>query len=264
MLGSGDPDSFIREKGRDVFEKEVKGAISLIDYHFKYVFSRHDPRTDEGKSKIASELLDIIGKFKSDIQRNLYFKKLAERLQLDEKSVRGEFERKLKKYVKRSSGTNEGEPGVSREESQTEALLLGVMLEDNNYINVVKEAVGIEGFQTPQYKKITAKIFEIFEKTGSVNPDVLIDFLDGEEDINSISRFSMDTEKHQGTTQENKEKIVNDCIKKIKCLNVARKKKDLEAELKKAEKEGRTDIINSLLTEYQELEKCIRGLKGVD
>ena len=264
VLPKGDPDSFIREKGKDEFLKAVKEALPLIEYYFKRAFSRYDPKKEEGKQRIAEELMEIIDKIKSSTQQALYFKRLAEELQIDEKRIRsefsGQFRQQIKKYIFKKPVAKRDGALREREENQVESILLESILAEKELLLVARESLDLEDIGISEYKKIFTEIFKILDETGDVGAGVLMDRLDDERLVSMVSKFSMDKNEGDGSSVLifNRQKAFIDCMRKIKESSTLRRKRSIEAELRKAEKEGNVEEMNILLCKYQELEKCMR------
>ena len=118
----------------------------------------------------------------------------------------------------------------------------------------------LEDIGISEYKKIFTEIFKILDETGDVGAGVLMDRLDDERLVSMVSKFSMDKNEGDGSSVLifNRQKAFIDCMRKIKESSTLRRKRSIEAELRKAEKEGNVEEMNILLCKYQELEKCMR------
>ncbi|MGR5456747.1 toprim domain-containing protein, partial [Vibrio alfacsensis] len=49
-----DPDSFIRQNGKEAFETEVQNAMPLSDFMFSSLMQQVDSRTKEGMAKLST------------------------------------------------------------------------------------------------------------------------------------------------------------------------------------------------------------------
>lgn len=261
VLPSGDPDSFVRENGIEVFLKKVGESLLLIDYYFYRAFSRYNPDSTDGKVKITAELFPVLARVKNIVQRGIYLKKLAEELHLNEKIIYAEFERvtrERKGESRQEKLKDAGKTGINSSVAgggiRAEAILLKLMLDDASIVPKVKENLEVEDFKNLDYRKILNGIFDIFENCDIIDIKVLIDYLNDEGLASIVSSFSLESDLEC----EDKGKMLTDCIKRLKELSIAEKKKGIEEEIKKAEKEGRSDRLNSLLREYQELEQILR------
>ena len=254
VLDSGDPDSFVREKGAKAFFKKVDEALPLIDYYFHHFFSKHNPDSTEGKVKITAELFPMLKKIKNVVHRGIYLKKLAEELKLDEKMIYAEFERVSKGKKGEPKPEKPSDIKLPEQGSRAESILLKLMLDDCSLISTVRENLEVKDFKNLNYQKILTGIFDIFEKYGIIDIKGLIDYLNNEELASIVSSFSLEF----NLEHENRKKVLEDCIKRIKEQSLLEKKRKIEEEIKKVEKEGSADQLNLLLSKYQELEQISR------
>lgn len=257
VLPSGDPDSFVKENGVKAFLEKVQSSLHLIDYHFYQLFSKYNPDSTDGKVGIASELFPILARVKNIVQRGIYLKRLAQELQMDERVIYAEFERVNKK---KKWGLEEGLKDIGGREkkqylNQAEAILIKLIFEDNNLISKVKKELEIEDIRSPGYQKILKGIFDLLEKYDIINIKALIDYVQDENLSSIVSRLSLEPDLEF----EDREKAMKDCILRIKKLSIMERKREIESEIRKLEKEGRVEQLNLLLNKYQELERILRG-----
>lgn len=75
-----DPDSFIREKGKQGFDEYIAQAQSLSDFLFHSLLSKVDLSTKEGKSKLASLALPLFKQIPGDMLRIYLMNILGQKL----------------------------------------------------------------------------------------------------------------------------------------------------------------------------------------
>lgn len=90
VKGGKDPDE-VAQKNPSFWQKQVKEAVSVYDYFLDSAFARFDSKTGEGKRKISQELIPILAKAADSIVQSHYLKLLADRLEVDEESVKAEI-----------------------------------------------------------------------------------------------------------------------------------------------------------------------------
>ncbi|WP_298441468.1 DNA primase [uncultured Ferrimonas sp.] len=79
-----DPDSLVRQEGKDAFEVRIGQATSLSDYLFSHVMKQADMSNDEGKAHMAKLVTDLINKINDDSLRQVFGQRLARELAWDE------------------------------------------------------------------------------------------------------------------------------------------------------------------------------------
>lgn len=82
-----DPDEFIRKHGKAAFEELLTHAATLIDYRMNYVLAHADLSTIRGRIQALQEILPVVVKVETLAERNVYCKKIADALFLDEKTI---------------------------------------------------------------------------------------------------------------------------------------------------------------------------------
>ncbi len=88
-----DPDNYIRKFGTDDFIKLTKSSKNLFDYKLNKLSARFDIRTANGKASIAGEMLPTIARVNNAVLKSALVKKLAEKLSVDEDSIRQELKK---------------------------------------------------------------------------------------------------------------------------------------------------------------------------
>ena len=78
-----DPDSFIREKGKDAFLQLAKDSKSFSDFFLETIKKQDDLSTIEGRSMVAKFALPLINKITNDTLKQAYIKEVIDRVVLD-------------------------------------------------------------------------------------------------------------------------------------------------------------------------------------
>jgi len=87
-----DPDEVIREDP-EAWQRLLDEASPLVDYFFKAVTSRLDLTREEDKSVAAEQLLPLISEIEDGVERELYLKRLAGLVGVDERTLAGKAAR---------------------------------------------------------------------------------------------------------------------------------------------------------------------------
>ena len=81
-----DPDEVIRES-LETWHHLVVEALPLMDYFFKAVMSKFDLSRDEDKAFAAEQLLPLVSEIEDGVERELYLKRLAGLIGVNEKTL---------------------------------------------------------------------------------------------------------------------------------------------------------------------------------
>lgn len=90
-----DPDDFIRADGVDAFRGLIDAAQDFVTYYVRMNGSRLG--TIEGRTDVAKEVFTIVQSLADAMRTDEYLKRLARELQLDEWSVRREYQAQLQR-----------------------------------------------------------------------------------------------------------------------------------------------------------------------
>jgi DNA primase len=82
-----DPDLFIRERGADAYQKQLKESPPYVDYLIRRA-SQMDLTTGEGKKRAVNFLLPYVQKIPNSILRSEWATRIAQQLRLDEPVLR--------------------------------------------------------------------------------------------------------------------------------------------------------------------------------
>ena len=91
-----DPDSYIRNNGREELEKLLEKRKSVIDFIGEKYEQENRLNTPEGKSEFVREIISLIAKIRDGIKRDFYIKDIAARFSIYESIIRDELDKLLK------------------------------------------------------------------------------------------------------------------------------------------------------------------------
>jgi len=247
-----DPDTFVRSNGIDKLRNMIAEAQNLFDYKMRVLKGKFDIHQTEGKAKISAEMLPTINKFTNAILKSEYLKRLALELNVSEEA--------LMKEAGKSAG-----PGNSREPEQrpaaekplqaanpTEKLLVKFMLEETKIISELKEKLEPGDFQDTQISRIVSLMFDFVTRGEEIKPNALINHLED----NNLSQLLRETSFYlPDVDYPDKDKVIEDCVQRLKKNSLIKKKNRLQQDIKRAEIDGNEDELNSLKEKFHQLIK---------
>jgi DNA primase len=250
-----DPDSFVRRHGMGQFKEKIRQADDLFDYKLRMLSSRYNPQKIEGKSAISSSMLETIGKFKNAVLKSEYVKKLAGDLDVREEALLEELGklRSEKPRQQEQAFSAPTQKGISI--NPTEKLLLKIMLQESVFINRIKEVLEPQDFQDERTARIVSLIFELDKQGKAVEPQHLINYL-GDEDV---ARVICELTLSPDSQEQDKEKIIDDCTRRLKHERLQLRKRRLHEEIKAVQHSQDDAHLRRLMEEFQNLTKVTRG-----
>ena len=245
-----DPDSFVREHGIESLKEKVKLAKNLFDYKLGVLKSRHDSKDIQSKAVIAAGMLETINKFNNAVLKSEYIKRLAQELDIKEDALFQE----AKKFKKEK-------PDIEPVRQQalkplainpTEKLLIQLMLEESQLINNIRDNLEPADFQDERASKFVSILFDLASQGKNLEPNFLMEYFQ-DSDISTLVCESVFAENNE--SKQHKEKVVSDCINRLKAEKLRLKKHYLHEQIKLAQSLGEEDKLQKLMEEFQYLAK---------
>ena len=91
--GAKDPDEYIKKFGVDNFKKVLGESKTGFDHNLDKIIAAHNIELPEDKIKASSEVTGLIAGVYSQVERDIYVRKAAERLGVSADALRGDVER---------------------------------------------------------------------------------------------------------------------------------------------------------------------------
>lgn len=246
---SFDPDSFVRKYGVLGLRKEIESATDLFDYKFKILKARYDISDITNKAKVCGLMLETINKIKNAVLKDEYLKKLSLQLQVKEEALLSEAKR-IKPIKVNHSVAQENKKKADRI-SPTERLLMNLLLEENSLINRIRDSLSPQDFTDERVCRIVSAMLKLVEDGKEVKPQILMNHLEDEFSTLICDPGSLP----EGLPLEHKEKMVDDCLKRMKEEKIKFKRQALHEAIKAAQHAKDEKKLNTLLEEFHLLIK---------
>lgn len=252
-----DPDTFLKKGNLEDFEKRLAEAIPLIDFFFEGLMKIHDPKSIDGKVSIAKEGMAMIRKIPEKIRKDFYVRALAERLDLKESVLYEMIRSTPAERTRPAEGLKKRPPEESLPKS--EEIVVRLMVHHPELIPTISGEGILDEFESPLLKRLGQGLEGIFQKRGKLN---LTEAL-GEVDEGLKERLCEYAFQESGAEGDQRERILKDCIEKIRRRKSKKDESDLLRRIKEAERQKGGGGLEALLMERQEMAKKEKGrLKG--
>jgi len=248
-----DPDEYLK-KNKDAFEEVIKNALPIMDYYFNlsYQGEKGKSLSIERKKEITKTLTSVIAKLANSVEQNLWLKKIAADLNLEESFLYEDF-RKYKKSQKGSKIVSE-EPKMAEDHlEKTGEKFLGLLMrqtaEDRE-----KFLTGIdpEAFSIPLQREFVEFIKKCYNKEVEIKEETkkYLDYLDfvAEVEFGSLK-------------QQEKERELNKLFLFLKKNYLISKLKEIEREIFEAEKNKEENRVKILAERANIFSKELASLK---
>jgi len=236
-----DPDAFVRKYGREAMVKILREAPSLVDYYVDKVASVG--KTLEEKRDAAREAIDFISTLEDPIEKNLFLKKVAERIGLDEGILKREA------TATTYSLTPRREMQTVMEELPRVELNFILCLLEHPYLIEKGDAEGIIDYLLhPRLKSLAKTVRQRVKEGGTL--DNFLDELEEEDLKGQLLRMLIEEKSYRG---DEVERYFSDITRQIKRRWYAKKDEELMQSLKLAQAKGDEALCRSLLLEKEKL-----------
>jgi DNA primase len=234
-----DPDSYVRQNGRESLSKIITSADNIFDYKLKLLLDKFNPAESEDKTKIAAEMLPTIKRIENSVLRSDYLNRLSKALFISADALAEELQKVKLDYSYLGKDKNiKTETGIRT----SEKIVVSLMMEDPAIAAKVRDTLKIEEFTSRDICRIVQVIYSLLDEGKIPSAPKIINLIDDEELSHIICEALEETEKII-----EREKALQDCICRIKKDNSALKRQNLTNLIKQAETEGDDIRIMSLV-----------------
>ncbi|MEA3470459.1 MAG: DNA primase [Thermodesulfobacteriota bacterium] len=246
---NNDPADFVMEYGREALEDTIVNASSMVDYYIERIIG--DRGTLEENIDSIDGSVSFIVNIADPIERNLFIKRVSEKLGADQGLLKTEVARALKKTGGVSGGREPERSGIKSVDA-VELSLIYMMCEYPEKIPLVIGEKTIDYFVNSELKNLGQVLVESFEEdNGRGISDIVNDIDSG---IVKEKLLKMMVEKpsfDEGVI----DRVFEDTLKKIRAKWYKNRHKILKRELARAQEMGDKDLSTRLLMEKGKLLK---------
>ncbi|MCK5475005.1 MAG: DNA primase [Candidatus Pacebacteria bacterium] len=249
----------------ELWEKTVQSPKLVMEFYFESIFAKYDSDSVDGKRKIATELLNIIGNISNDIDRGFYRNMLSDKLGLDERII-FEYESKIKReksgFTNRNSTDNvQGVKTLTREDKLQERILGFVVLYPQYFQNLFLD---LDSFLlNNKINKIYNLIKDAYQKEGKLNDGILTEIkkeISLQENIENQQESLSYIWNVAALGVEEKIDEISDVSKEAKTCVINLKKIKLKKELKELEMKMKDEASDENVERFDKLHKDLNNL----
>ncbi|MDD6402160.1 MAG: DNA primase [Lachnospiraceae bacterium] len=226
-----DPDEFIKNLGQEAYEERVKNAVTSIVFEANTIAANYNMQDPEDKISFTKEMAKRLSTIEEAVARHSYIDAIAETYKLD----RDGFKAMVSKYgnmgmVNKPQYTEERVVVNQKRTEQSDVnkpqrLLLTWMVNDVSLFSKLEGVISEEDFDNEDYYAVAKTLYEQYKSTGKVNPAAIVNYFEDIEKQRLVAQI-LQTELPFDVSEDEKERAINDVIKKTKLMHI-------EAELTK-------------------------------
>jgi DNA primase len=236
-----DPDEFVRVNGREKMDEVVAKAWPMAEYYIDQILGGRGT-LEEDRDKLR-EAVAFLSRLEDDVGRNLFIKKVAEALIVDEEVLKKEV---LRAISRSPSAVPADLPRrtTAAEMDPSELSLIRMMLEYPAKSSTVRESAILDCFRTEKLKSLGEELLAI-DREGRTMQDAssLVGTLTEGPLRDKLLALLV---QESPFTEELIDRLIADTIKKIRQRSNKERGKTLTSKIKEAERAGNGELVDRL------------------
>ena len=240
-----DPDDYVKKYGKEKLDRLIELAPAISDYYIENVLG--NGRTFEENRDVLKTATEFIGKISDEIEKNLFIKRVAEKLGISQELLKKEIHKK-DVHLKPKGGSQK--KTIDTHIDPVEVHLIRLLLEYPQKTIYVESEKVLDFFLHPELKHLGEKIVEAYKLLGFIDINVILSADDDKPLREKIYKLSMEAPPTDDAVVE---KNFTDNIRRIKEKWYKDQHRQLKLKLAHAQESGNEEILSSLLYEKKEL-----------
>jgi DNA primase len=244
-----DPDTYVRKEGAEAFDRLEERAPSLLDFALEHSLKTAEASTIEGRIRSVDEILRILQKSEHPIEREERIRLVAERLGINQQRLIERYPLLIQKEGQRATGRMpEAQSVLPAKGAPEERDLLYLLLHGQLTPPDVRR-LRPDTFSIPACRIIVEKALAHLEQDGRIGLRRLLDTIVNDPDCGALATELSMREEHFDDPRAH----IQGCLNTLdrKCAETVLR--DLIAQLKAAEREGRTEDAQALNARVNEV-----------
>ncbi len=240
-----DPDSLIREQGKDAFLKLIEDAQPFVHYLVGRVLNTAKARTTEDKIDAINRVLPVLAKIKNSVERSEHIRYVAEKVGVEDRA----FLEEMRKSLAQNKNHVDAPVTSKKANLDPEWYLIHLMLADSEAARDIASTVKLAQYENPLYRETATLLYDLIERDQPLRVDRLIDHTEQTEVKSVLTQVGMEP-----ILFDNVKKAVSDCVNEIQKRSIDKKINDLKKKRNEAEQAGQTDRSRELHQQMREMQ----------
>ncbi len=226
-----DPDTYIRQYGKEAFEQQISNSDSLINFMFRTLVEQVDTRTQEGKAKLTTLAVPLIDKVPGGTLRLYMRERLGKVLGIMD-------ETQLQQLIARQ-GTPEARRPAQPEIKRTPMReVITLLLQNPNLSQLVPDLDSVQEIPLPGLS-LFLQLLEKCRDNPHITTGQLLEYWRGDKDRPLLSRLAewelpIDQDNIQDVFIDSLDKVLAQCIEnQVEALQTKERSVGLSAEEKR-------------------------------
>ena len=193
--GSKDPDEFLKKNGKEAFLKVVENSLEIFDFLYNLYSSEYDLNNIMAKQNFIERFKDFFSNVESDLEKEMYLKKLSEKIDINVDILRKILVEQNKKFSIKKDYFNENQEKIEKKEfkqaNSLEMAIVKMLIRKPEYYNFFKEEKLESDIANKIFKFFNQKIKENLFLDSSIIMREIKNYI---KESNNFSQYEKDNE----------------------------------------------------------------------
>jgi DNA primase len=244
-----DPDTYVRKEGPEAFAHLEEQAPSLLDFALEHSLSTADSGTIEGRIRSVDDVLRILQKSEHPIEREERIRVVAERLGVSQQRLIERYPALVQSEGRRPAATQSDRPAPATFKGVSEERDLVYLLLHGHLTPADVQRLRPDAFSVPACRSLVEAALRHLDRDGRVGLRLLLDAVVDHPDCGSLATELSMREDHFDDVKAH----IAGCLETLDRKRAEAAFRDLIAQLKAAEREGRLEDARTLNAQVNEM-----------
>lgn len=220
-----DPDEFIKNLGKEAYEERVKNAVTGVVFEVNTIAANYNMQDPEDKIAFTKEVAKRLAQIDEAVARHSYIDAIAEQFKLDRDGFKamvsqyGNMGVAVRPQYTEDRAVVNNKAADQNDINKPQRLLLTWMVNDVSLFSRLDGVISEEDFDDEDYKAVATVLYEQYRSTGGVNPAAIVNYFEDIEKQRLVAKI-LQTELPFDTSEDERERAINDVIKKTKLAHI--------------------------------------------
>ena len=169
-----DPDTFVQEHGADVLLERAENAQSVLDFYLDQLAQQHDLSSVEGKARAVERLKPLLAKPRDAVRRDLLLREVAERLSVNEQSLRHDLQASMRRLQQPRKAVAEPSPTAVSNPPRPELEFIGLLINFPQFMPETVRAFSPDSLSDARTQALCRTLFDRHAHGKAIDPRMII------------------------------------------------------------------------------------------
>ncbi|HON85215.1 MAG TPA: DNA primase [Syntrophorhabdaceae bacterium] len=235
-----DPDSFIREQGKERLMETLKEKRPILDFYLDFHMKKSGVNSLEGRLSFIRSVMPYIENIQNDLKKSIYIKRVSELTHVEEHLF---WDGKRTKALQEADGFENTRDIIGKK-------VIGILMNNPNLIVFFKEKGVMRFIKEGTIKQVLQMILDHYEKSMGFEVNAFINSMEDQQLKTIVCESALDRFE---CTEEELERILLDYLRHVEKKFIKDELVKITKKLSEAEKRGDDVVIMGLLNEKRQV-----------